>query len=92
MGIGEIGNVKLLGEQLSLAPGTRRKMLFLNDCDSACVKLLTRGLDDGEYVYVDVSSDKSNTRFDVEDYVTQNIMPHLHEFIPEVTGLRESGR
>lgn len=90
IGFGEIGKVQQLGEQLSNAPGNRRKMLFLNDCNSGCVKVLTNGFHVSEFIYIDVSHDKSSMQFEIADYVNQRILPDLRAFIPEVPCLREN--
>lgn len=90
MGIAEIGDVQLLGEQLSLAPGQRRKMIFLNDCNSGCVKLLTNGLHASEFIYIDVAPDKSNLDFNIEAFFNEKILPHLRNISPEVPALREN--
>lgn len=88
MGIGEIRKVQQLGEQLSLAPGQRRKMLFLNDCNSGCVKVLTKGFHAGEFIYVDVSKEKGNNESAIEDFFNRKILPPLQEFSPELLALR----
>ena len=57
MDVGEIAPVQAIGEQLSMTVGHRRKMIFINDCNSNCVKILTNGFIPSEYVYVDVDID-----------------------------------
>lgn len=81
MGIGLIGNVQLLGEQHSLLAGQRRKMIFLNDCNSNCVKLLTNGFRDDEFVYLDVSAEKYSLDFDIEKFVGE--IGLLQQITPE---------
>jgi hypothetical protein len=83
IGIGEIGRVQDLGEQLSMPSGHRRKMLFLNDCNASCVKLLTNGFHPNEFIYVDVSIHKSDKDFDMEEFYRGQISPYSQEINPE---------
>lgn len=76
-GVGEIGQIQNLGEQLTLAAGERRKMIFLNDCNSSCVKLLTNGFQSYEFVYMDVSGHKGNKDFEIEEFCKAQILPSL---------------
>lgn len=43
MGVASLGDVNLLLKASSHPLVHRRKMIFINDCRGACVKLLTRG-------------------------------------------------
>lgn len=79
MDVGEIAPVQAIGEQLSMTVGHRRKMIFINDCNSNCVKILTNGFIPSEYVYVDVSAEKYRATFDIEEFFEQRMAPLLQQ-------------
>src|SRR5262245_46367716 len=79
IGIGDIAGIQDIGEQLSLSGGSRRKMIFLNDCNSNCVKMLTNGFHPSEFVYVDVSEEKHRPNFDIDDFLKDKMATLLKQ-------------
>lgn len=77
MGVADIGTLQNLSEQHSLAPHFQRRMIFINDCRSGCVNVLTHGFDKNNYTYIDVSSYIGTKDFDVECYIAYEIIPKI---------------
>lgn len=75
MNIGEIGTLEMLSVQRISSSGQRKKMIFINDCKSSCVKILTHGFHTDEYLYVDVASYKDIPGFDIQQFVEREIVP-----------------
>ena len=76
-GLGELAGVEMLAFQQSSEPATRRKMIFINDCNSSCVKLLTQGFDAGTYLYLDVKEHRSNPGFDIEQFAREEVFSKM---------------
>jgi uncharacterized metal-binding protein len=83
MGTADIGTLQNLSEQHSLASQLQRRMIFINDCRSGCVNVLTHGFDKGNYTYIDVSAYIGNKDLDVERYVTGEILPKIRMKWPQ---------
>jgi uncharacterized metal-binding protein len=66
LGIGEIGTLSTLSLQHSLSTATRKKMIFINDCNASCVKMLTHGFASDEFIYIDVAPHKNSKEFQIE--------------------------
>lgn len=77
MGIGEIGTLPMLSEQHAMAATQRRRMIFINDCNASCVKLLTHGFSTDEYLYIDVTQYKNIPEFNIRQFVETEIIPNL---------------
>ena len=77
MDIGEIGTLETLSAQHTSSADQRRKMIFINDCKSSCVKILTQGFHTDEYLYVDVTPYKDSPEFDIQLFVEREILPAL---------------
>ena len=58
-------------------------MIFINDCRSGCVNVLTHGFDKNIYTYIDVSPYLGNKDFDVERYIADEIIPIINMKWPE---------
>jgi uncharacterized metal-binding protein len=84
MGAAEIGTLQNLSEQHSLAPHLQRRMIFLNDCRSGCVNVLTQGFDKNNYTYIDVSPHIGNKDLNIERYITDEILPDISLKWPEI--------
>lgn len=69
----------MLGQHLSLDRGQRRKMIFINDCNSNCVKVLTNGLGSNEYIYIDVSKERNTGAFDIDAFFKDRITAELQQ-------------
>jgi uncharacterized metal-binding protein len=74
MNIGEIGNLEILSQQHRSLPEQRRPMIFINDCNSSCVKLLTHGFESHQYLYIDVKEYKSQPDFDINVFIDNHIL------------------
>lgn len=83
MGAGEIGSLQNLSEQHSLASHLQRRMIFINDCRSGCVNVLTHGFDKNNYTYIDVSPYLGNKDLDVERYIADEIIPIINMKWPD---------
>jgi uncharacterized metal-binding protein len=78
MGIVDIGALQNLSEQHSLPSYLQRRMIFLNDCRSGCVNVLTHGFDKNNYTYIDVSAHIGNKNIDVDRYIADEILPKIN--------------
>lgn len=79
MGIADIGNLQNLSEQHSASQERQKRMVFINDCRSGCVNVLTHGFDKNSYIFFDVSPFLSVEKFDIEQYIHSEIIPQLTE-------------
>lgn len=79
MKIGEIGNLEMLSRQHSSPAETRKKMIFINDCRSGCVRVLTHGFQPGQYLFLDVSAYSHSTTFDLDSYINLEVLPKMNE-------------
>jgi uncharacterized metal-binding protein len=52
MGWAEIGDLQKLSQQHGSTIETQRRMIFINDCRSGCVKVLTHGFGKSMYIYL----------------------------------------
>jgi uncharacterized metal-binding protein len=80
IGVAEIGSLAMLAEQQSTDAGKRRKMIFINDCNSSCVKILTHRFDPSEYLYINVAPYKTVLEFDIREFVDTQVMPAFRSF------------
>jgi uncharacterized metal-binding protein len=78
IGVGEIGTLAALSLQHGNESGHRRKMIFINDCNSSCVKLLTQGFDNTDYLYVDVAAYKRDADFDIYQFSEKEIISKIN--------------
>jgi hypothetical protein len=76
--LGKIGNLEMLSQQHSSPAETRKKMIFINDCCSGCVRVLTHGFQQGQYLYFDVSAHHSTT-FDLDPFIYSEVLPKMNE-------------
>ena len=79
LGIADIGNLENLSAQHSKPIESQRKMIFINDCRSGCVNVLTHGLANENYVFLDVSAYLHSLEFDIEKYITSELLPKINE-------------
>ncbi len=78
IGVGEIGTLAALSLQHTVDTGQRRKMIFINDCNSSCVKLLTQGFENADYLYIDVAAYKNVTDFDIYQFSEKEIISKIN--------------
>jgi uncharacterized metal-binding protein len=81
LGIGEIGTLSTLSLQHSLSTATRKKMIFINDCNASCVKMLTHGFASDEFIYIDVAPHKNSKEFQIEKFVEDEVLPRYYDLI-----------
>ena len=74
MNVGEIGNLQMLSEPRECDTRNMRPMIFINDCNSSCVKLLTHGFQADQYLYVDVAAYKHQPEFDIAQFIEDHIL------------------
>lgn len=79
MKIGEIGNLEMLSHQHSTPAEARKKMVFINDCRSGCVRVLTHGFQSGQYLFLDVSAHSHSITFDLDSYIISEVLPKINE-------------
>jgi hypothetical protein len=77
MGMGEIGKLQDLAEQHALAFDEQKKMLFINDCRSGCVRVLAHRFHTDKYFIFDVSSFTASVAFDISRFIHADIIPKL---------------
>lgn len=87
IGLGSIGNLAQLSLQHSSAPEHQQRMIFLNDCRSGCVNVLTHGFEKDNFIFLDVYAHMHSETFDIEAYVHRHVIPLVQAkwnlFIPE---------
>ena len=76
-GIGEIGTLEDLASQQIRPANKQQRMMFINDCRSSCVNILTVGIAQQNYVLFDVSPFLTATNFSIEDYLKGEMIPKL---------------
>ena len=81
LGIGEIGTLSTLSLQHSLSTATRKKMIFINDCNASCVRMLTHGFASDEFIYIDVAPHKNSKEFQIEEFVEEEVLPRYYDLI-----------
>jgi len=81
MGIGEIGTLSTLSTQHSLNPSIRKKMIFINDCNASCVKMLTHGFASDDFIYVDVAQHKNSHEFEIEAFIEGELLSQYYHLI-----------
>lgn len=74
-----VGNLEMLSEQHSAPVEARKKMLFINDCRSGCVRVLTHGFHSEQYLFLDVSAHSHSTTFDLDSYIISEVLPKINE-------------
>jgi hypothetical protein len=68
-GIAIIGTLGDLSVQHQKKVNERNPMLFLNDCSSSCMKVITARLDPNEYLYINV--DENTTENQILDHAIE---------------------
>ena len=81
MGIGEIGTLSTLSTQHSLNTNLRKKMIFINDCNASCVKILTHGFASDDFIYIDVAQHKNSNEFNIEEFIQNELLPRYYDLI-----------
>jgi uncharacterized metal-binding protein len=79
MGIGNIATLQQLNQQHASVAEAQNNMIFINDCRSGCVNVLTHGFQKEKYVYIDVSPYLGITDFDITYFVHAEILPRLNK-------------
>jgi uncharacterized metal-binding protein len=79
MGVADIGDVKNLSEQHDASGKDQKNMIFINDCRSGCVNVLTQGFQKEKYLYFDISSFKGLDEFDIKKYIHSKILPAMSD-------------
>lgn len=79
LGVADIGSLQNLSEQHSASPDQRKKMIFINDCRSGCVNVLTHGFHKDNYIFFDVSTFQTAPEFDIEAFIRSEILPRLND-------------
>jgi uncharacterized metal-binding protein len=78
MGIGDIGNLEDLSTQHASTHTDQKRMIFLNDCRSGCVNILTHGFQKDNFIYLDVAPFLTSKEFDIENYIRNEVLPALN--------------
>jgi len=79
MGIAHIGNLQDLSEQHSASEEDQKRMIFINDCPSGCVKVFMQGFQKEKYLYFDVSHFPASNEIDIPKYIHLKILPTLYD-------------
>lgn len=77
-GVADIGNLEMLSIQHLIPAGLRRKMIFISDCRSACVKVLMHAFEADQYLFFDVSG-LNEASFDIGQFISEKILPEIHQ-------------
>lgn len=77
IGIGKIGNLENLSAQHACRTIDQKRMIFINDCRSGCVNVLTQGFSKEKYIYVDVSPLHAVKDLDITAYIHEHVLPAL---------------
>jgi uncharacterized metal-binding protein len=77
MGIADTGTLTNLSEQHASNPALQKRMIFINDCRSGCVNVLTHGFTKDSFLYIDVSSFTGSAEFDISYYIQTEVLPKL---------------
>lgn len=75
IGVGRIGSLEDLSAQHVALPHEQKRMIFINDCRSGCVNVLTHGFNKENYLYIDVSPMITVKDLDVSQYVNDRVLP-----------------
>ena len=75
IGVGKVGSLEDLSAQHNASLNDQRRMIFINDCRSGCVNVLTHGFRKQTYVYIDVSRVSTTQDLDIAQYVNEHVLP-----------------
>ena len=78
IGIARIGTFPDLSKQRSSSSCLQSKMIFINNCRAACVRVLAHGLDNERYLFFDVSEFLTSGEFDVDEYINTVMVPKIN--------------
>lgn len=76
MEIGIIGNLNMLSDQHSINTGSKEKMVFINDCSSACINVLLQGFQQEQYILFNI---KKEPTLNIQNYIQSEILPKINE-------------
>jgi hypothetical protein len=79
LGIGNIGTLQDLSRQRSCLPEFQRRMVFISDCSSGCVRVLTHGFNEHQFIYLDISPFLTQTNFHIEAIIEAEILSRLND-------------
>ena len=89
IGIGEIGTHSTLSTQHPLTANLRKKMIFINDCNASCVKMLTHGFTSDDFIYIDVAQHKNSNEFNIDEVIQDELLPRYYDLIRHRNGIPE---
>ena len=79
IGIARIGTLRDLSKQHFNSAELQTKMIFINNCQAGCLKVLTNGFDRDSYLFFDVSQFLMAPEFDVDHYINTEIVPKIND-------------
>ena len=79
MGIGNVGDLENLSMQHNAGEDQQRNMIFLNDCRSGCVRVLTQGFSEQKFLFFDLSIFLNKLEVDVDDFIQAEMLPKIKE-------------
>ena len=79
MGIARIGTLRDLSKQHFNSAELQTKMIFINNCQAGCLKVLTNGFDLDRYIYLNVSQFLMEPEFDIDKYINTEIIPKVND-------------
>jgi uncharacterized metal-binding protein len=79
VGIGSIGSIQDLSAQHAAPVAAQKNMVFINDCRAACINVLMHGFNKDKYLLFDITSFLNCEEFDVEEYITHQILPAVNQ-------------
>jgi len=79
IGIARIGTFRDLSNQHFNSAEFQTKMIFINNCQAGCLKVLTNRFDHNRYLFLDVSQFLMVTEFDIDHYINTEIVPKIND-------------
>ena len=67
----------------------RKKMIFINDCNASCVKMLTHGFTSDDFIYIDVAQHKNSNEFNIDEFIQDELLPRYYDLIRHRNGIPE---
>ena len=81
-GIARIGTLRDLSKQHFNSAELQTKMIFINNCQAGCLRVLTNGFVPDRYLYFNVSKLLGLPEFDIDHYINTEIVPKINDKWP----------
>jgi uncharacterized metal-binding protein len=78
-GIASIGSIEKLATQHAASFEDQRRLIFLNDCRSGCVNVLTQGFGSDRFLFIDLYPHIHTETFNIAAYVHGELIPQVQK-------------